>query len=155
MQNGRAIEITPDEAVFTDDFHARMIGNPDAKDSDEDSYLNSVMWDQREKIWTALGENDASKYLPKGIADEGDESAAKVETSSEELSTYLWGAITDWGEAVWMRLVSVPDPYESNRYEDKQTGAEKRQQLITVAEFFEDEAQAQKAATEEMESRSK
>ena len=154
MVNGREIEISPDEAVFNDAFHWRMIGNPDAKENDDDGFLNSVLWKERARVWTALGEDDPKVYLPIG-SEEAGERYKKVTTKSKALSDLLWWAMRDWQSPIWVRLVTVPNPYEDRRYEDKETGDHKRNNCLIIGEFFEDEKTARKAAQEELEGKAK
>lgn len=99
-------ELTSQDAIFTDEFRTQMIGDPETGD-----YENSVLWQRRLMLWTALGEKDAKRYNPKGTG-------TKFDTESDKLSECLSIIALAWSGPAYLRLVQVPDPRVDATYGD-------------------------------------
>ena len=132
-------ELLSQDTVFTDDFQAATVGGEgfDGKVP----YTESKLWGQRAALWAALGEKDAKAYRPTG-AD------GKYVTASEKLSNCLGILAYPWTQAIWARLMMVPDP----RVDAVYTGADgesKRLSVAAITQIFADEAAARAVVEKE------
>lgn len=130
-------ELTSKDTVFNDEFQFKMIGT-------EDKYTDAVLWQRRAALWQALGENDPSKYNPKGTG-------TKYDTESDKLSACLGILARTWKTGIWARLVQVNSPVVDAVFGDES----KRLTIPALTEIYENKAVAQKVATEELEARKK
>jgi len=131
-------ELTSQDTVFNDTTQYRLVGNGEAKAGDDDHYTNSILWDQRAKLWEALGEDDPRNYQLLT-------SDKKFATTSQKLSDCLGIVHFAWGQPAYVRLVSVSDPRAGADYNDKQL------QLPTITDIFENKEEASKVVAEELE----
>lgn len=129
-------ELLDQDTIFTDEFQAQMIGDPDTGD-----YSESVLWQRRATLWEALGESDARKYQPTGTG-------TRLDTESEKLSLCLQILATKWAKPIWGRLMLVPDPRVDAVYESS-GGDTRRLSVPALVEIFPDEAAARAAAEAE------
>lgn len=129
-------ELTSQDAVYTDEFQAKMIGS-------DKNYAESVMWQRRAALWKSLGEEDATVYQPIG--------AAKFATQSEKLSECLGILAYPWTQVVWARVIAVPDPRADAAY--SKDGNEKRPTIPAITQIFENEKAAQAVVKAELAAR--
>jgi len=125
-------ELLDQDTIFTDEFQAQMIGDPDTGD-----YSESVLWQRRATLWEALGESDARKYQPR-------DTGTRLDTESEKLSLCLNILTRTWKKPVWGRLMLVPDPRV-----DALTNKGRRLSVPALVEIFANEAAARAAAEAE------
>lgn len=129
-------ELLDQDTIFTDEFQAQMIGDPETGD-----YPESVLWQRRATLWAALGEDDAQKYQPKGTG-------TRLDTESEKLSLCLNILTRTWKKPSWGRLMLVPDPRVDAVYTSS-SGDTRRLSVPALVEIFPDEAAAHAAAEAE------
>lgn len=125
-------ELLDQDTIFTDEFQAQMIGDPDTGD-----YSESVLWQRRATLWSALGESDPKKYQPTGTG-------TRFDTESEKLSLCLQILAIKWAKPVWGRLMLVPDPRV-----DALTKEGRRLNVPALVEIFPNETAARTAAQAE------
>ena len=154
--------------VQSDDFFARMCGDPDAKKQDLKEFEKniddqvekgvpvlaaiesaratlpipleySVLWQQRKQLWAELGESDPHRYT----VNQGDK---KTDTVAPHLSMAL-GIVQPWTEPRWARVVLTPDP----RVDALDKEGQYRDNLAVIVDLYKDEAEA-KAAFESLQS---
>jgi hypothetical protein len=130
-------DLIGNQVIFDDAFQTRMIGSPDAKEADPGHYTKSQLWQQRMGLWRGLGEEDATKYYPKG-------KGTKYDSTSDKLSACLNYLTHDWGGAMWARVVQVPDPRVDAIY-----GDDKRLSIPAMTEIFASQAAAIAVAQKE------
>lgn len=137
--------------TFTDELFAKLCGDPDKKDG----YKGADYWKQRTALWSIVGEPDPTRFHAKYIyakdgskvgLNEGD----KLATTSDKLDEALGVLLCGW--ETWARIVSVKDPKPDATYENAQ-GNVKRLTIPVIWEFFKSEAEARKAATDELKAR--
>lgn len=109
-----------DEIVFNKETEFALIG-------DSDEYASCHFWQERVKVWAALGEeNPENNYLK--------DNESKYATSSADLSLFLQATLRPWTSLVYCRLIPIPNPKLSEAYE---VDDEKKQPSIPViAEIF-------------------
>lgn len=135
-------ELTSKDTVFTDEFQAKMIGAEEGQFALP--YAQSVLWQRRAALWKALGENDPTKYNPKGTG-------SKYDTESDKLSTCLGILARTWKTGIWARLVQVNSPVVDAVFGDES----KRLTIPALTEIYENKTAALKVATDELEARKK
>jgi len=130
-------ELTSQDTVFTDAFQTRMIGDPD----NPDEYEKSELWQYRQALWAALGEENPQAYQ---MIKEEHRRKTKYDTTSEQLNEALGVLHFSWDDPVYLRLVPVPDPRVDAVYnKDDET---KRLSIPCVADIFKSKEQAETAA---------
>lgn len=139
---------------YDDALYTRLCGNPDTKPDKNahDSVYQSVYWAQRAALWAALGEPDAGKFHAKYVYNKDGSKAGpnaddKLATQSDKLDEALGVLLCGW--ETWARIVSVKDPKPDATYENA-SGETKRLTIPVVWEFFKSEADARKAAEDEL-----
>ena len=119
------------QVVFDDALQTKMIG-------DDKGYVESQLWQQRQALWQALGESDASKYQPI-------KTGTKFDTTSEKLSNCLNYLTHDWS-GMWCRVAQVPDPRVDAVYGDES----KRLSIPAVMDIFASEKLARETGAKEL-----
>jgi len=136
----------------SDELYAKLCGKVDLNSKTfEPLDWESVLGRQRRALWAALGEPDPSKWHGKYLYDEKGARKGMVEgdnlsTTSDKLDEALGLIIAPY--TVWARRATVADPRV-----DALTKDGKRLTLPVLWEFFNSEADARKAATEELAAR--
>lgn len=131
-------DLISNQTIFDDAFALRVAGLGD----DKEAFKSSTLWKQREVIWSALGEPDATKYQPI-------KTGTKFDTVSVKLSECLKILAQPWQSSVWGRVVQVPDPKVDAVYGDEN----KRLTIPALTEIFSDEKAARQVASEELKQR--
>jgi len=124
------------EDELPDEKQTKLIGN------DKDGYEGSLMFEQREALWLALGEKNPEAYLEPGSLDHKGRPSPYAMTSPQ-LATCFKAVNIPWPEPVWCRVVTVSNPHV-----DGHSKAGKRLILPTVTEMWPDEASARAAVGE-------
>lgn len=125
-----------DEIIFSDETQDALIGGP--------NYRDSHFWQERTKIWEALGEPDATKYHTI-------EAGTKASTSSDRLDGILQATVRPWVKPVYARLIPVPDPRVGAAYTSPTTGEKVRPNIPVITEIFPNRETAEAAAVAERE----
>jgi hypothetical protein len=126
------------DTMFTDDFQARMIGDPNNPDAFDDSEL----WKYRAELWKALGEENAHAYQPIGHG-------TNYDVTSERLNEAIQPLHCQWDDPVYLRLVTVPDPRVDATYEQRSSGDIKRLRIPCVMDIYNNKEEAEAAAAED------
>jgi len=132
-----AAELLSSDQVHDDVFEKEMIGDPD--DKTPEAMLNSVLGQRRAALWQALGEVNPLAYVSQG---EG----AYV-TKSQNLKTCLGIIEQKWIAPVWCEVSTVFDPTVGGHWQT-QEGQDRRSRIAVITRFFNDQKEAQTAATE-------
>lgn len=116
------------EAEVTDAQYEQLCGNPDERNG----YKTSILFERRAKLWEALGESDATKYMPTGTG--------KHATDAPALNLCLSFMTSEWSAPVWARFSWIPDPRpDSKREKDDATY---RNQLPGLLKLYRTEQEA-------------
>lgn len=133
--------------LLNDETQAALVGNADI------GYKGSKLWQAREALWLALGEEDARKWLRIGTETSKGRRASGT-TDSPLLSACL-GGIASWQG--YARAVWCTDPRVSEMYDNPKWSAETTDQprmlsrrFLVVTEMYADLAQAQAAVIDEL-----
>lgn len=130
--------------VYTDEYQAKMIGGPDAKDEkDPLHWSHSVLWQRRTALWQALGETNPLVYNPIGTG-------TKLDTTSEKLSNCLRILALAWKNGLWSRVIQVPDPDMKATYGDEA----KRLSIPALVKIYSNQAEAKAEGDRELAERS-
>lgn len=137
---------------FTDELFKRLCGDVDVVDG----YKTGTLYAQRAALWAALGEPDPmkfhAKYTYSADGNKADQNSGdKLATTSDKLDEALGVLLCRW--ETWARIVSVKDPKPDATYTNATSGETKRLTIPVVYEFFHTEADARKAAGDELKSR--
>lgn len=123
-----------DEVIFNAEMEKHWIGDAD------EGYEEALFWQERVKVWEALGEVDPQNFHTKAAG-------TKYSVESDQLDTLLEATVRTWTTPVNARLIPVPDPRLAAAY---QRDDEKvRPSVPVIAQIFASAEEAEKVALAE------
>lgn len=129
-------ELLDPSTLFTDDFAVKAYGGPEGE-----GWQDSFLWQRRVALWAALGEDNATAYLPIGHM-AGGKSAAKYVTKAPKLSECLKLATMRWTKPAYANVLQVPDP----RVDAVSGSGDRRLTVAAIVALYGNKAAAQAAA---------
>lgn len=133
--------------ILNDETQAKLVGNSDI------GYKGSRLWQAREALWLALGEEDARKWLRIGTQTSKGKRASGT-TDSPLLSACL-GALASWKG--YARVAWCTDPRVGEMYKNPKWSAETTDQpemlsrrFLIISDMYTDRAAAELAVIDEL-----